>query len=119
MTTGRRDGSGHRGALRAWLRPGIGVKRWLLVVLVGELLLALAGAFVLSQPAARSFLDFADEFFAFAIPAYVSEGKSRLTVAIGCTGGKHRSVAIAEKLGGSFAGRFPVRVRHRDLEDGP
>ena len=75
-------------------------------------------AFVLSQPAARSFLDFADEFFAFAIPAYVSEGKSRLTVAIGCTGGYHRSIVIAEELARNWTerGYGSVSVWHRELE---
>ena len=55
-------------------------------------------AFVLGQPVTQQFLDFAGDFFRFAIPAYQSEGKTRLTVAIGCTGGFHRSVAIAEAL---------------------
>ena len=48
--------------------------------------------FVLGQPIAEQFLDFLDEFLDFAIPAYVGEGKTRLTIAIGCTGGFHRSI---------------------------
>jgi UPF0042 nucleotide-binding protein len=55
----------------------------------------------------------------YLLPLYEREGKAHLTMAIGCTGGKHRSVAIAEKMGRVFAERFPVRVRHRDLEDFP
>jgi RNase adapter protein RapZ len=74
--------------------------------------------FVLAQPAAEQFLDFADRFFEFAIPAYVSEGKSRLTVAIGCTGGYHRSITISEELARRWrdAGYGPVSVWHRELE---
>ena len=67
----------------------------------------------------RDFVDRVQSLIEYLLPLYEREGKAYLTVAIGCTGGKHRSVAIAEKLGGSFAERFPVRVRHRDLEDGP
>ena len=55
-------------------------------------------SFVLEQPTTKRFLDFMEDFLAFSIPAYVSEGKSRLTIAIGCTGGFHRSIAIAEEL---------------------
>jgi UPF0042 nucleotide-binding protein len=40
-------------------------------------------------------------------------------VAIGCTGGRHRSVAVAEKMKSIFQGEFPVRVRHRDLKNSP
>ena len=51
------------------------------------------------------------------MPHYVEEGKSYLTVAIGCTGGRHRSVYIAEALKRELAGIAGVqaRVRHRDL----
>lgn len=53
----------------------------------------------------------------FVLPAHVEEGKSHLTIAFGCTGGQHRSVAVAEKLGKvlSEAG-WPVAIRHRELE---
>jgi UPF0042 nucleotide-binding protein len=57
----------------------------------------------------RSFLD-------YVLPRYVREGKSYLTVGIGCTGGRHRSVMIANDLAGWLREKgFPVRVRHRDL----
>jgi RNase adapter protein RapZ len=74
--------------------------------------------FVLAQPAARRFLAFADDFFAFAIPAYVAEGKTRLTVAIGCTGGYHRSIVIAEELRRTWLerGYGTASVWHRELE---
>jgi UPF0042 nucleotide-binding protein len=55
-------------------------------------------------------------FLAYLLPLYEREGKAYLTVAVGCTGGRHRSVAIAEKLGNLFHEQFPVRRRHRDLE---
>jgi UPF0042 nucleotide-binding protein len=74
--------------------------------------------FVLAHPAAQQFLAFADGFFAFAIPAYVAEGKTRLTVAIGCTGGYHRSIVIAEELRRTWLekGYGTVSVWHRELE---
>jgi UPF0042 nucleotide-binding protein len=53
----------------------------------------------------------------FMLPGYVSEGKHYLTVAIGCTGGRHRSVVIADELANFFRGRYlPVSVVHRDLD---
>jgi UPF0042 nucleotide-binding protein len=53
----------------------------------------------------------------FLIPAYVAEGKSHLTIAIGCTGGRHRSVTVAERIWREFASRddVMVRVTHRDI----
>jgi UPF0042 nucleotide-binding protein len=55
-------------------------------------------------------------FLDFVVPGYVSEGKSYLTVAVGCTGGRHRSVIVAEDLAEYFrARRLPVVVEHRDM----
>ena len=71
--------------------------------------------FVLSQPVAKEFLHYLHEFLAFALPAYVSEGKTRLTIAIGCTGGRHRSVYLAERLARAFSGRYQVHTRHREI----
>ena len=53
----------------------------------------------------------------FLVPQYVAEGKSYLTIGIGCTGGRHRSVAIAEALKKGLSGLKDVRVRvkHRDI----
>jgi UPF0042 nucleotide-binding protein len=57
------------------------------------------------------------EFLDFVIPRYIREGKSYLTVAIGCTGGRHRSVMIANAVADSLSGKgYTVRVRHRDLK---
>lgn len=52
------------------------------------------------------------------IPAYVAEGKSHLTIAIGCTGGRHRSVTVAARIAAHLAGRddASVRIAHRDVE---
>jgi len=53
----------------------------------------------------------------FLVPAYVAEGKSHLTIAIGCTGGRHRSVTVADRIRRDLAGRddVVVRVKHRDV----
>jgi UPF0042 nucleotide-binding protein len=67
----------------------------------------------------RDFVERIESLLEYLLPLYEREGKAYLTVAIGCTGGKHRSVAIAEKMGRVFAAQFPVRVRHRDLEESP
>jgi UPF0042 nucleotide-binding protein len=73
--------------------------------------------FVLGQPDAKAFLDRLADLFAFLLPRYRTEGKSYLTIGIGCTGGKHRSVALAA----AFAERLeaagqPVRLWHRDID---
>jgi UPF0042 nucleotide-binding protein len=54
----------------------------------------------------------------FLLPAYVAEGKSHLTIAIGCTGGKHRSITVADRIARHLAGHEDValRVVHRDVE---
>jgi UPF0042 nucleotide-binding protein len=53
----------------------------------------------------------------YMIPGFVAEGKSYLTVAIGCTGGRHRSVVIGDELAGFFRDKgLPVIVEHRDLD---
>ena len=66
--------------------------------------------------ATQDFLDRLTSFLKFALPQYVAEGKSYLTVAVGCTGGQHRSVMIAEALKKSLKGVNGVRLRvkHRD-----
>lgn len=74
-------------------------------------------AYVLGQPAAGEFLDRAEGLCRFLLPHYREEGKSYLTVSIGCTGGRHRSVAIAQDLSRrlSAAGER-VRIWDRDIE---
>jgi len=74
--------------------------------------------FVLGQPAAGEFLALLKPLLAFSIPAFADEGKSRLTIAIGCTGGQHRSIVLAEELALWLrdGGHGPVSVFHRELE---
>jgi RNase adapter protein RapZ len=74
--------------------------------------------FVLDQPVAGRFLAFLHDFLDFAVPAYIGEGKTRLTIAIGCTGGYHRSIVISEELAAWLRERGfgPVAVFHRELE---
>lgn len=68
------------------------------------------------HPATLDFLEQLTSFLRFSLPQYVAEGKSYLTVAIGCTGGRHRSVMIAEALKRSLSGVTGIRLRvtHRD-----
>ena len=74
--------------------------------------------YVLAQPPATRFLDYLHDFLDFVIPAYVSEGKSRLTIAIGCTGGYHRSIVMVDSLAAWLRERSfgPVAVFHRELD---
>jgi len=73
--------------------------------------------FMEKDPSTRSFMDKMEEYVRFVLPYYVSEGKAYLTVAIGCTGGRHRSVMIAERLKRALTGveGARVRVKHRDI----
>jgi len=75
--------------------------------------------FLMSFEDSREWMERFEDFLAYLLPRYEREGKAYLTVAIGCTGGKHRSVAVAEKMKGIFQGEFPVRIRHRDLKNSP
>jgi len=73
-------------------------------------------AFLDERPEAREFVTRLEELLDFLIPHYASEGKSYLTITIGCTGGKHRSVALAEGIREHFVDNgVPVSVTHRDL----
>jgi UPF0042 nucleotide-binding protein len=72
--------------------------------------------YVLSQPDAAEFLDRYTEVLRLLIPGYRREGKRYLTLAVGCTGGKHRSVAIAEEFARRLTGEgLTAAARHRDL----
>jgi UPF0042 nucleotide-binding protein len=75
--------------------------------------------FVLQQPETAPFLAELESLFALLIPAYVREGKSYLSIGIGCTGGRHRSVVIADELARLLEphGVSP-RVHHRDVDRG-
>ena len=73
--------------------------------------------YVLAQPGATEFLQTYHQLLRLVVDGYTREGKRYMTVAIGCTGGKHRSVAIAEALASLLAAnqQLAVRVLHRDL----
>jgi UPF0042 nucleotide-binding protein len=75
--------------------------------------------YVLGQPDALRFLDEMERLLSFLLPAYEREGKSYLAIAVGCTGGRHRSVVIAEELARRIQrlGTTPS-VHHRDVERG-
>ncbi len=75
--------------------------------------------YVLAQPETREFLERFESLFTFLLPQYRREGKSYLTVSIGCTGGQHRSVAIVETLRDRFAAaEVSLEVVHRDISKG-
>ena len=69
--------------------------------------------YVLDQEPAQHFLNDVVSMLQWQIPAFASEGKSYLTIAIGCTGGRHRSVAIAEEIRRRL--NLPNSVFHRDI----
>jgi UPF0042 nucleotide-binding protein len=65
----------------------------------------------------QTFIDKVGDLIRFLLPASRDEGKSHLTIAFGCTGGQHRSVAVAEKLANGLADdNLRVSIRHRELE---
>jgi len=74
--------------------------------------------YVMEQALATRFLDSLHDLLEFTVPAYIGEGKSRLTIAIGCTGGYHRSIVLSEELATWLRERGfgPVAVFHRELE---
>jgi UPF0042 nucleotide-binding protein len=73
--------------------------------------------YVRGQPDYRAFLDQVRDLLDVSVPGYIREGKSYLTLAIGCTGGRHRSVVAAEDVGAYFRDRgLPVVIVHRDVE---
>ncbi len=74
--------------------------------------------FVLDDPAAKAFVDEAEKLMRLSVAGFQREGKSYATVAIGCTGGRHRSVTIAKELGRRLGGEFPLSIRHRDIQRG-
>lgn len=72
--------------------------------------------FVLSSPVTVTFLQKMEDMLSFLLPHYQEEGKHSLSIAVGCTGGAHRSVAIAERMGEYLREQgYQVSVTHRDL----
>ncbi|MEO5703971.1 MAG: RNase adapter RapZ [Candidatus Limnocylindrales bacterium] len=74
--------------------------------------------FVLAQPGAEEYLGHIERLLEFSVPAFAAEGKSRLTIGIGCTGGRHRSIVLSEELARRLRekGLGPLEVFHRELE---
>lgn len=76
--------------------------------------------YVLEQEATGEFLDRTRDLFAVLLPGYQSEGRHYLTIAIGCTGGRHRSVVLSEQVADFVREKgFAVKVIHRDVARGP
>lgn len=76
--------------------------------------------YVFSFPETHAFLDLQAQLLAYTIPYYIREGKVRLTIGVGCTGGRHRSVALAEALASRLLdNQLRIIVDHRDLEKDP
>ncbi len=76
-------------------------------------------SYVLGQPDAGPFLDRLDDMVSFLLPRFEHEGKTYVTVAVGCTGGRHRSPTIANALGARLRARgVDARVVHRDIDQG-
>ncbi len=66
----------------------------------------------------QQFVEKLTDLLSFMLPQYRREGKSQVVIAIGCTGGKHRSVALARYIGQFFSGEYVVHITHRDIEKG-
>lgn len=79
--------------------------------------------FIQGDPRTKEFVDRTVDYLSFLIPHYSSEGKSYLTIGVGCTGGKHRSVYMAEELGKllntKLKTEFSIAVEHQDLRLNP
>ena len=78
----------------------------------------LVAAYLFSFPQTQAFLDRLEELLRFTLPLYAEEGKTSLVIAVGCTGGHHRSVALAHALAGSLRrqmGSGVVTENHRDI----
>lgn len=71
--------------------------------------------FVFEDPQTAAFVEQAEKLVRLSVQGFVREGKSYATIAIGCTGGRHRSVAIAKELGRRLGEQHSVSVRHRDI----
>jgi UPF0042 nucleotide-binding protein len=72
--------------------------------------------YVLGSPDCLELLARLESLFKYLLPRYLAEGKVYLTAAVGCTGGRHRSVTVTEALGERLAPSWTVRVRHRDIK---
>jgi RNase adapter protein RapZ len=73
-------------------------------------------SYVLKWNETHKFLEKVTDLLSFMLPHYKREGKAQLVIAIGCTGGQHRSVTLAEYLAKHFEGDYKTLVSHRDIE---
>ncbi|MGG5252037.1 RNase adapter RapZ [Neobacillus sp. SM06] len=73
-------------------------------------------SYVLKWSETQKFLEKVTELLSFMLPHYMREGKAQLVIAIGCTGGQHRSVALAEYIGRHFEKDYHTQITHRDIE---
>ena len=71
--------------------------------------------FVFADPAAAEFMSRLEALIDFLLPAYAEEGKTSVVIGIGCTGGRHRSVAITERLAQRYSSDFSVSTSHRHV----
>jgi UPF0042 nucleotide-binding protein len=72
--------------------------------------------YVMAAPEAEQFMDKLSDMISFLIPGYVKEGKNQLVIAVGCTGGHHRSVTIANALAERMSdGDYGINLYHRDI----
>jgi UPF0042 nucleotide-binding protein len=73
--------------------------------------------YVLAQPSTEEFLEQLDQLLVLTLPGYENEGKAYLSIGVGCTGGRHRSVVVSEQLGDRLrAHGYRVSVHHRDVD---
>ena len=72
--------------------------------------------YVMTSEGAQEFYSKLLDMLNYTMPGYENEGKASLTIAIGCTGGQHRSVAIAQQLGKDLKANYPVNITHRDID---
>ena len=80
-------------------------------------MLVIVQQFVMQYPQAEEFLSRLEDMVTFLIPHYIDEGKNQLVISIGCTGGKHRSVTLANELYKRLSGKkeYGLRIEHRDI----
>jgi len=75
--------------------------------------------FILKEPKVRLYMERVIDFLGFCLPLYIQEGKSYLTICLGCTGGRHRSVTLVEHLGEQLREiGYSTHIHHRDIEKG-
>ena len=72
--------------------------------------------YVLKWTETHKFLEKVTDLLSFMLPHYKREGKAQLVIAIGCTGGQHRSVALSEYIGHYFEKDYHTRISHRDID---